>query len=268
MTRPDPAVEATRSGVDRNFLVHRVFKQVLQRIRAKTKDELFIFIDDLHLLPTKAGVSRLVKETTDARFVMIGVADTLGEMLTEPASQQRKIARGRLELPPLSEPEIKQLLDRAETVYPNTVSFSPEYRTALYNYCEGYPWLIHQIGYESIAKLQIRKDVIVLGADDAKAAAYAVASPEERDHRYQKMYQAVGQSTNKQKILFTLAREPYGWVTRRRLLEIIGTTPHGFHGHVEALAASGVVKRNEDRVKFVDPVFRILAKFAAERGHM
>ena len=264
----DQRIGAAIRESDWRSRVHWLFQEVLSRIRKHYSDrELVIFLDDFNRIPKRDGLGHLIKDIDIARFVIIAVADDVHDIIAERPGRKLEGSHQRLE--PLTQTEVNQILDRAEMIYPGSLAFSDEYRTALYEQSEGYPWLVQMIGYHSVlgySRLASQKTPVVLAASDVRVGTNAVASPSGDDYRYEMLKRAVGTSANRERILFALADISYGWIEKNTLKKAVGDLPR-LEQQLQALEVEGVVKRDKNgRIRFAEPILRALVRFAKQRG--
>jgi len=69
---------------ERKQHVQFLFNEVLARIRTLYKDrELIIFVDDFERVTDRAGMGEVIKDTNNARFVIVGTGDTVIEVIAD-----------------------------------------------------------------------------------------------------------------------------------------------------------------------------------------
>jgi hypothetical protein len=269
----EPAEVQARALAERKTQVHFLFQDVLARIKKFYPElELVVMIDDFDRIPDRAGMGSLIKDTNDARFVVIGTGDNIVEIIADHRSSGRKLEGSKIGVPAFGADEINNIFDRAEGVYPGLLLFARDYRDLVIENSDGYPWLVQLLGYHSVLPRQKQVtpgNPLVLDARDFDYAADILASPLGDEDRYQELVTAVGDSPNREGILFSLCRAGQGWVTEEDVKGgLQGGAKRYFEHHLEHLEKAKIIKRNRDRIRFRDPILRSIVRLATKRGSL
>jgi hypothetical protein len=260
--------------------VRDAFEDLVQAARSVYKlPELFLFIDELDRLQSKAGIGSLLKYSGAVRFVLVGIAENQHELIEDHESSLRKLS-GIIALPALTDTEVEWLYDRAEQAsatrkQPVPIRYSRAFREAALSYAAGYPWPAQHFGwYATHAALE-----------ETFSGATAPEMPVEVEPSHfmhatgsvlQKLTLASGKSIEdviedsetRLGIIeaIALASEPLPMERLRDQLR--HGSPPLVDSRVEALAAAKVLKKTPAGYRFFDPVARILAKLYLDERSM
>lgn len=141
-----------------NPLIGDMFKDVVQACKSLYPDsEIVIFLDEFDSLPEKDGIGQMIKGVDHARFVIIGIADNVDEIVVDHPSAERKLADSKFKVPGLESSEVEWLFDRAEEESKNQksqVKFDSEFRDGVISMSNGFPYLVQQFGYFAMQAAQ------------------------------------------------------------------------------------------------------------------
>lgn len=255
--------------LERKGKVHALFHQALGRIRSTyPARELIIFLDDFERVPNRAGVGGLIKDTQDARFVIVGTGDNVLELISDHKSSGRKLEGSKIAVPAFSEEEVFGVFDRAERVYPGRVQFKGDFRRLVVEYADGFPWIVQLLGYFGVLEHDFESGSAAakeIGVADFDKAAHCLASDVGDVDRYEKLRTAVGSSRLIEALVFVLARLGRGWVDQGQLERNV-MTKEGLDAHLNRLQEFDVLKRSDGRIRFADPIYRAMVLLAQRRG--
>lgn len=128
--------------------VQDLFKDVIDYCKKIYPDEsIVIFLDEFDSLPDRNGVGSLVKSIDDARFVIIGIADNIDEIIKDHESASRKLEGSKFRIPRFKSEEINFIFDKAEQVAENQIVFEPKFRERVAFLSYGYPYVVQQLGF-------------------------------------------------------------------------------------------------------------------------
>lgn len=256
---------------ERKQHVQFLFNEVLARIRALYKDrELIIFIDDFERVVDRAGMGEVIKDTNNARFVIVGTGDTVIEVIADHASSGRKLEGSKIQVPTFSADEMNHVFDRAEAAADGLVRFDARFRDLVVQNSDGYPWVVQLLGYYSVLPHQstiTSSSRLTLSEKEFAYAADQLASPLGDVDRYEKLVAAIGESQNRERVLFALCDAGTGWVPEDAIkASLKGGALKLLQHHLSHLEAAGIIRRRGEQVRFRDPVLRAIVKLAKRRG--
>ena len=103
---------------------HREFQNLLARISKHYSDSVIIFIDDFQRVKNREGMGELIKDTDQARFFVVGIADDVRELIRDHPG--RKLEGSTRILRPMAEGDVLEILNRAEQQYPGVITFADD----------------------------------------------------------------------------------------------------------------------------------------------
>ena len=131
--------------------VRMLFDYVLAFIKSKCPDrDIVIFVDEADRIANPKGLGSIVKTSTNARFVIVGVADSSSHLVDDHASSLRKIVP--VEIPALDEGSIRWIFKRVEISTRGTIYFDESFLNIATKYSGGFPWIAQRIGHDAVSK--------------------------------------------------------------------------------------------------------------------
>ena len=159
--------ESTFTSVVLAHKLDTVFTNVLlELVREKiAEDGILIVIDEFDQIKDPSGFAGLLKSLATnvpaVKFCLVGVAHDLQKLIREHESADRLFAGGIVQLPPMSEAELKEIISIAEAVINNTIQFDTGARAELVKLAQGHPYMVHLIGkYALRHAFRERKSII------------------------------------------------------------------------------------------------------------
>lgn len=144
-----------RNLEDLNLLIGDLFKDVLKACQTlRPSDDIVIFLDEFDSLSDRSGIGQMIKGVDNAKFVIIGIADDINEIVADHPSAERKLANSKFRIPQFEYPEVLSLFTFAEEAAQGQVIFDSEFRDGVYSKSDGYPYLIQQFGYFAMQAAQ------------------------------------------------------------------------------------------------------------------
>jgi hypothetical protein len=236
--------------------------------------DFIIFVDEFDRIPDRVGMGDFIKHCGDARTVIIGVAETPSEFFKDHPSSARKLFGAEIELPPLSEGEIREIFTTAEEIVQGirqykSLTFREGFISEVVKAAGGYPAIAQYIGYEAVretrALKRLEQEDVSLGLDAFEAACRTVKPTSLISST---INLAIGRSEKRAKLLDKLADFEGGWVKLSSLRRTMGSDVDAFANNVDKLVDAGLVAKNNSKnaVKFSTPetrLFVLLARKAA-----
>lgn len=99
------------------------FELAMQRYADKYEEEVLIIIDEFETITDKSEISQYMKSAKNARFVLVGIAETTLDLLGEHASIARETEA--IKLGPMTEKELRQIISIGSTILSPNYSFHP-----------------------------------------------------------------------------------------------------------------------------------------------
>lgn len=137
-------------------VVRRLFRDVMEEChKHKPKHQIVFFVDEVDLMGCRRGLGQIIKNTDFAKFVFVGIADTLEEIVTDHLSAARKVIGGVLEVPPLSGREIRAIFYRASNASNQKIAFSRTFLDQAVKYSAGFPWIAQHLGDQATSDVDM-----------------------------------------------------------------------------------------------------------------
>lgn len=267
---------AQKKGVIRGY-----FRNVLSKVKSRNGGrEIIIFIDEFDRLPNKEGFGDLVKTVSDARFVVIGVGDSIEEIVSDHYSAERKFLGSVQILDRFIEADVDSFYSRVEALSAERsgfqLQFSKAFRERAVDYCDGFPYMVQIFGlmafkrkWESVFRELVRDEsegLKLKGNDLREAMVELVEAAPSRTDRRQKLLDAKGDK-NKMPILNHIASLPPGWHDLDKIEEDArdGGFNYRFVGNMGELRDADILKIFGKRVRFSDPLYRVILKLDLEK---
>ena len=147
--------------------------QKLIRILVESYNQPVLFIvDELDRLRSTRGLASFIKATSgeDAKFMLVGIASSIGNLLTDHQSIERSLVPVRL--PPMNEGELYEIVEKAEAYLNDEgieITFDHFATLKLVKYASGFPWFVHVIGQSALLLVEDSNRKVVLEPDVVQA---------------------------------------------------------------------------------------------------
>lgn len=262
----------TISYQERKALVHDLFIEVIEEIKYRYHDdELIFFLDEFDLLPDKSGMGKLIKSTNEARFVIIGVADNVEDIVRDHQSAGRKIGGSEFRIPRFESEEIDSIFDRAEQVHPEAIRFNEEFRQEVINKSYGYPYLVQAFGFFAtqlaIDESSGGNSQIVVDVAHLPFAVKKFLGSRAKLEQYMPLNKVLqGDSQSKSEILRIISNQPDRVEISQIKDEIRSQLKRFVNQNVDVLVEQGILSKSGDTVRFRDPEARILVQLHFENA--
>ncbi len=249
--------------------VFNSFDQIIADLAREDDREILIFIDEFDKLPNGAGMGKLIKDTNEARFFVLGTADEVIRLMNDHTSAGRKLEGSKFRLDGMDDEEIFEIFDKAENLSGQQVIFEKSFKSMVRDSVAGFPWLAQLIGYHAV-RLRMREAVpISFTRKDFFAASDELARPGSDVDRYERLHRAVSGSPRREAIVFALSELDPGWISLANLRKRLNSNQRKqLDSNLSTLERQKVINLDEDskRVRFVDPVMRSLVSITRSRG--
>ncbi|MEO0986514.1 MAG: hypothetical protein AAFY20_13305 [Cyanobacteria bacterium J06639_14] len=271
--------------MDFRMQIHNLFEETLFEIKNhpdyRGEEEIIIFLDEFDRITDKTGVGQLLKNLNDARFAIIGTGEDIIQIIEDHASARRKLEGSKIRLPEMEPEEIRQIFERAASIYPNRVFFTDEFINLVTENSGGFPWIAQLLGFHAVLPHQkgsAGREVII-GAKDFQQAANYLASPTGDVERYTQLLRAIGDSDKRERLLFalseqvTVSKKGFGWIAKKKFIdELQNRDRRNIDHNLSKLVDSGILREDSsaehERIKFDDPVMAAIVHLAAKRGSL
>jgi hypothetical protein len=139
------------------------------------------------------------------KVVILGVATTVQELITEHESVARQLSDGVVQVPPMNRDEMLDIFRRAEKLLDNTYWFNAEAKDGIISVASGHPFYVHLIGKHALLRAIESKRTEVTRAD-AEEALKEVALKGSAPIQEKLYKDAIGHSYPREYILKAFAR--------------------------------------------------------------
>lgn len=237
------------------------------------KDGLLIIIDEFDRVADKSGIASLLKALgpESITFALVGVAETISELIADHESVARQLADGAIRVTPMERAELAEIISRAMAALDNRYQFTAEARDWITTVARGHPFYVHLIGKHALLRAisNSRQEVAVDDAKDALADIAFKGSAPVQEATYK---QAVGHSYIRETILKRFAesdeQEIYTTDVYGALARELKVDPSAISVYVGQLASEkygAVISKTRERYyQFNDSLFKA---YAAARPH-
>lgn len=228
---------------------------------------LFI-IDEFDRVPDKRGIASILKALgpDSITFALVGVAETISELIAEHQSVARQFSDGAVKVQPMGEEELSEVITRAMNALDNKYEFEESARDWIIKISRGHPFYVHLVGKHALLRAVSRGSNLIT-AEDAKEALAEIAfkgSAPVQEATYKK---AVGHSYIRERILKEFAgideQEIYTTDIYSGLAKELGVDPSAVSVYVGQLAGEKygpvITKTRERYYQFNDSLFKAYA---------
>ena len=202
-TESAPAVGAHSIDTVFTNVCHAIAEQKI------ASDGLLIIVDEFDQVSDPTGMAGLLKSLATnvpkVKFCVVGVAQDIQNLMREHESADRLFAGSIIQLPPMSEQELTEIVSIAEESIDGYIRFDEQATARLVALAQGHPYMIHLIGKYALRQA-FQSDVRVIAAamidDTLQSIAERGADPV-LEGRYK---EAVASSPQREIVLKALAK--------------------------------------------------------------
>ncbi|GEM_PF-4856940 len=255
-------------------IVFDYFRRLVDYIQENQKVDLVFVIDEFDLLDDKSGVGQLIKLMPDTRFIIVGIADNINELISDHKSVRAKLGSNKIKLPLFTEGEIGNIFelvqDTLKSEHGKEVQFDKNFKRVVYEDSGGLPGYAHLIGLNiiRIIKKNLKKDDII--CVDSELYNKAVDKIFNLDlyefyddfdeATFSSIKEMIKEQPNNKEILFNLAEAPATGIEEDELYKgITEEYQGGFYDNLKSMLKDGMLKKvyGTNFVKFTDPLVRV-----------
>lgn len=160
-----------------------------------------IFVDEFELIDNQEGFASLIKASPECCvFVITGIGQTEKDLVRDHKSIERQLDTGKLEVPNMSEDELRLIVFKAQEHISQEISFDKRAVDYLVKIVKGHPYLLHLIGKSALLHAFKEKRSVITIEILNYALQQIAASRADRslEDRYLK---AIGNSSQREKVL-------------------------------------------------------------------
>lgn len=167
-----------RESIDAD--VYATFSNAIMHIieSGVARDGILFIIDEVDRIGIRSELASVIRSRASddrVKFALVGVGTTPQELILNHESIVRQISDGCVEMPPMSDVELKQIFTNAHKVLASDgVSFSEDAQQWIINVAKGHPYYVHLLGKHSLIKAVLEKETCV-SKDMAQAALAEIA---------------------------------------------------------------------------------------------
>ena len=144
----------------RNFLNSIVNHQVKKRMK---RDGLLILLDEFDVIQDKSGVGSLFKSlsSNEIKFAVCGIGRDISTLVHDHGSIERLLEQGSLFVRTMSPSETEAIINKAQELFDNQVTFAQKVKNEIVRFSEGYPYFVQMLGKECVAEANRIDEAIV-----------------------------------------------------------------------------------------------------------
>jgi hypothetical protein len=148
--------------------------QLCELLTATTGQRVLFIIDELDRMEDTSGLASFLKAVSseDLKFVLVGIADHVTDLLSDHQSLERRLLPVRVPL--MSHADLGQIVLKAQDYLHNNsvdISFSENAILRLAKVAAGFPWFTHVLGQQALVDADDRDSKVVNSADIRRAIA-------------------------------------------------------------------------------------------------
>jgi len=169
----EPAV--TQHTIEEVFVnvVHAIIEADVAR------DGILIVVDEFDRVKDSSGFASFLKalatNVPKVKFVIVGVAQDIQNLMKEHKSADRLFAGSIIDLPPMSEEELAEIIHIAERSIDEYIKFDTKAINLLISLAQGHPYLVHLIGKYAL-RLAFERSSETISVRDIDEALRTIAT--------------------------------------------------------------------------------------------
>jgi len=247
--------------------IFATFELVTHRIKKRhPSKDLMIFFDEFDRIDNKTGIGELIKSSNHARYVIIGIADTLEEILQDHLSVERKARE--VQLPSLKPSEIDEFFTKCEEEVSDRIKFSSGFRKHVKKYCSGFPFLIQDIGNQAFIHVTksgnfTKKGVSVIDRGVFEISFQKLLQQDRFRSKTRVLYDALKQERDARfEVLKAVAKSEDKWVSSKQVSRNLPDKIGKVTFHLSRLVSFNLIVESKSKTyKFSSPIYRAIIKF-------
>ena len=144
--------ETTTSPVISSHSIDAIFTNIVEAITKEnlSKNGILIVIDEFDQIPDPTGFASFIKALATncpkVKFCIVGVAKDIQMLMKEHESSDRLFAGSIINMEPMKEPELREIISNAERYIGNYVIFEEPAIKKIISLAQGHPYMVHLIG--------------------------------------------------------------------------------------------------------------------------
>ncbi|RYC66939.1 ATP-binding protein [Spirosoma sordidisoli] len=265
----DNFYEQAKTLLDKKVAIHSIFEEVLLEIkRQDPESEVIIFVDEIDRIQEKKGLGSLIKDTDHAKFVFIGIAESLNSLIADHKSIARKLGTSAFNMDGLTESDIRWIFTKVQHMFPNKIIFTEEFILQVIEKSGGYPYPVQIFGHLGLthALETTLNPPYKVTKDHFGFIVKKFLSFQEGYEEYSNLLNILnGDSTFKREVLHIIASSPYKWTPFNYIKD--GLSSRGlrrfFDTNINNLVEKDTILKykqdDKQQVRFTDPIARIIS---------
>ena len=248
-----------------------IWKELTSELEnAHSFKQITLFIDELDRVDDTSGLGELIKASGPMRFVLIGVANRVEELVTDHESVVRKLTSPPVQVPTLSKGEIQDIFAMARKFSKNRIEFTSKCIASVVDHSYGFPWLAQRLGFESTMLAwgeQPSAQALNVDQKHVKQALNNLVEQFGKDVRYYNPYQAVG-STTAAEVLLALSQADEAGLKYHDLEQAVSRSNRSWLKdklRPLLLGERSVLIEKNERYRFREPLGRIIYRLQMEQ---
>jgi hypothetical protein len=257
---------------DEHLTIEELLLKSVSRLAEEHKQRVLIVIDEVDRMKEKAGLAAFIKvaSSSDLKFVLVGIAESVSDLLTDHRSLERVIMP--VKVPRMPVYELGQIVHRAmmklreNQIY---MEFDASATAALAQKAAGFPWFVHLLGQEALLRAY-RDDRSTVSSLHVVSAVRSLV--ENRfAQQFSDMYRrAVRDSRPREQVLRALALYADRNIPTAKVYRVVQrlgvSNPSSYVRHLCDATYGSVVSRPKSRdrglLRFNDEMFKVYARIA------
>ncbi len=152
----DVSEEVQTKSIIQEHKIDVIFQNVISDIiKANiSKNGILIVIDEFDQIKDPSGFASLLKSlatnSPSLKFCIVGVASDIQILMKEHQSADRLFAGSVINLPPMNEDEMNEIINNAENSIDKLITFDTSARKKMVSLANGHPYIIHLIGKQAL----------------------------------------------------------------------------------------------------------------------
>jgi Cdc6-like AAA superfamily ATPase len=154
-TGTDISIERTSTSAIQTHNVETIFQNIIfDLLKTKiAKNGILIVIDEFDQIKDTSGFASLLKSlatnSPGLKFCLVGVAQDIQNLMKEHQSSDRLFAGSVINLPSMSEDELKSIIRTAEASINNLIVFDESATQKIIQLAKGHPYIVHLLGKQA-----------------------------------------------------------------------------------------------------------------------
>lgn len=167
-----------------------------------------IFIDEFELIDSHDGFASLIKANQEkCIFVVTGIGATERDLVRDHKSIERQIDTGKLEVPSMSEDELRSIIVSAQEHLSHEMVFDAKAVDYLVKIVKGHPYLLHLVGKHALL-LAFKEKQNIVTEDTLNKALQQIAVTRADRYLEDRYLKAIGNSVQRETVLRIFASVP------------------------------------------------------------